>query len=236
MIYVMSDVHGRLDRWKKMLELIDVKEDDEVWVIGDVIDRGPNGVDILLDIMGKPNFHLLMGNHELMMLDALASKKNRCGDDWGDIWEDRQNGGGETILDLESRSEPEFKAVIDFVRGLKYTKSLTVADKRYLLVHGSPVKNFSSKSMGASHDLVWSRIKDGWDFPKNPELTWVVGHTPTDYYSGLRYRLGTAEGCQEHSKIYFGKGFIDVDCGCATNSDWNRLGCLRLDDMKELYV
>lgn len=47
MIYCMSDIHGELDRFKAMLDLINFSSDDTLYIIGDVIDRHPGGVEIL---------------------------------------------------------------------------------------------------------------------------------------------------------------------------------------------
>ena len=66
--YVMSDIHGEIDRYHKMLELINFSSDDQLYIIGDVIDRGADGVSILLEIIDKGNVHFIIGNHEDMML------------------------------------------------------------------------------------------------------------------------------------------------------------------------
>ena len=50
MIYVMSDLHGCYDKYIAMLEKINLKYDDTLYILGDVIDRGPDRVKILLDI------------------------------------------------------------------------------------------------------------------------------------------------------------------------------------------
>ena len=47
MIYVLSDIHGRLDRFEKMLRMIDLRDDDTLYILGDVIDRGKDGIRIL---------------------------------------------------------------------------------------------------------------------------------------------------------------------------------------------
>ena len=42
MIYVMSDLHGQYNAFLKMLELINFTDEDELYILGDIIDRGPN--------------------------------------------------------------------------------------------------------------------------------------------------------------------------------------------------
>lgn len=40
MTYVMSDLHGMYDKFIAMLEKIDFSDSDELFIIGDIIDRG----------------------------------------------------------------------------------------------------------------------------------------------------------------------------------------------------
>ncbi|MGM9613298.1 MAG: metallophosphoesterase, partial [Butyricicoccus sp.] len=64
MIYCMSDIHGEIDRYHEMLNRIQFSEKDLLYIIGDVIDRGPGGIDIIKELMNTPNIILLLGNHE----------------------------------------------------------------------------------------------------------------------------------------------------------------------------
>ena len=75
MIYVMSDIHGCDARYRSILNQIRLKKDDHLYILGDVIDRGPNGLSILRETMKKENITLLMGNHEHMMLEALSKSR-----------------------------------------------------------------------------------------------------------------------------------------------------------------
>ena len=72
--YVISDIHGQYKSFIKMLDLIRFSKDDTLYVLGDVIDRGPDGIKILQHLMKMKNAELFMGNHELLMLDALKNE------------------------------------------------------------------------------------------------------------------------------------------------------------------
>ena len=76
-IYVISDLHGRKDKYDLVLEQLQPK--DHLYILGDVIDRGNDGIAILLDIMKRDNVTLLMGNHEKMMIDYLRGKEDHKG-------------------------------------------------------------------------------------------------------------------------------------------------------------
>lgn len=72
MIYCVSDIHGELDKFERLLDLIQLSDSDHLYILGDVIDRGAMGVDILDRIMAAPNMTMLLGNHEQMCLDTLG--------------------------------------------------------------------------------------------------------------------------------------------------------------------
>lgn len=45
MVYCMSDIHGEIDKFHAILDLIEFSEADILYVLGDVIDRYPGGVE-----------------------------------------------------------------------------------------------------------------------------------------------------------------------------------------------
>ena len=53
------------------MKQINLQPEDTLYVLGDVIDRNPDGIKILRQIMAMPNAKMLLGNHELMMMNAL---------------------------------------------------------------------------------------------------------------------------------------------------------------------
>ncbi len=69
--YAISDLHGQYGIFEKLLEVIDFSDDDYMYVLGDAIDRGPDGIRILQKIMTSPNMDLLIGNHEFLMLNSM---------------------------------------------------------------------------------------------------------------------------------------------------------------------
>lgn len=82
--YVISDVHGHLADLRATLEAADlvglvdgedrwVGGDSQLWVLGDLVDRGPDGIGVLrlvrsLQQQAPEHVHMLMGNHESLML------------------------------------------------------------------------------------------------------------------------------------------------------------------------
>ena len=67
--YVVSDIHGEYDMFLELLDKIGLKETDTLYVLGDILDRGPHPLRLLRKLMEMPNVVCLVGNHELMALE-----------------------------------------------------------------------------------------------------------------------------------------------------------------------
>ncbi len=66
MRYIISDIHGCYDDYKVLLEKINFNDNDELYILGDVVDRGPEPLKILLDMMARPNVIFILGNHDFL--------------------------------------------------------------------------------------------------------------------------------------------------------------------------
>ena len=104
--YVISDIHGQYDTFIKMLNKIKFKDNDTMYVIGDVIDRGPNPIKTLLYIMNEENIHLLCGNHELtaamclnfLIKDITEESVNDINEEMLGLLSEWKINGGETTM------------------------------------------------------------------------------------------------------------------------------------------
>ena len=155
--YVMSDLHGCKEPFMEMLDTIGFSPEDRLYIIGDVIDRGESGIDLLRFTMETPNVTLLLGNHELMMREALES------DDY-DLW--FYNGGMGTLRDFRRRPEAEQEEIRTYLHTLPLFCDLAVGDRRYRLIHGAPMEERSGhrkQRLGASFggsDLFFRQNRD----------------------------------------------------------------------------
>lgn len=214
MIYCISDIHGEYDRYLAMLKLIRFSREDTLYILGDCADRRSDGIDVLLDAMRRPNVHLLLGNHEKMMLDSMTNRKdNLLKTHW------LRNGGGKTRRDLiYRRTREERRSILQFIRGLPDHLDIEVNGKHYHLVHGYPADN--------QYDRIWGRPDPAAPAPL-PGRTVIVGHTCTCFLNSFSYIP---------FQIWHGDGIIGIDCGCGHDTPFRRLACLRLDDGKEFYT
>ena len=69
----MSDIHGNKERFESVMAQISLQPEDILYVLGDVVDRYPDGLRILRKLMAMPNVRMLLGNHEYMSASCLRS-------------------------------------------------------------------------------------------------------------------------------------------------------------------
>lgn len=165
MIYCMADLHGERDFFLQMLEQIHFSNTDHLYILGDVIDRGPSGVEILEQIMEASNMTMLLGNHEQMCLSTLGPH-NEFGA--RELW--RQNGGMKTYRELLYHSTPHRRSrILRFLSGLPDCLEITVGGRNFHLVHGFPGDN--------PHARIWGRAEPGSTSPY-PNTICIVGVRP----------------------------------------------------------
>ena len=224
--YVIADIHGHGDRFHDLLQKISFSDRDTLYILGDVVDRGPDGIKLLFEIMDRPNVTFIMGNHE----DILLRYIQRYGygvnmRTWGLL------GNRATLNGYNALTEMQQRQLGEFLQSAPTHAIVTVSGQNYYLVHAFPGDN--------REDELWARPR--WDTPNPyPDFKVIVGHTPT-------ILLGRTEGEVEqfekelfqqrkYMKIYYGPNFIGIDCGCGTADRVGALACLRLEDLEEIYV
>lgn len=148
MTYVLSDIHGNLRRFESIMKQINLQSDDTLYVLGDVVDRYPDGIKILRRITKMPNARMLMGNHEYMMLQAIGHCRNAADERVNTNWKQRrhwyQNGGRVTHEQLKHIRLDARAEIFRFIRQLPVNMEVTVNGIKYKLVHASPVENYMS--------------------------------------------------------------------------------------------
>lgn len=231
MIYVSSDWHGcPLQKIDQLLKKASFSDDDFLFVLGDVIDRGEHSAELLNFLMYAPNIQLLRGNHEQMMLSCRWVFDEITENSINEVsptalkllgaWQ--ANGGDKTLSALHRLSPDERADILEFIEETPLYDAVGVEGKNFLLVHGG-LDNYSSEKRideYADSELLWARPKP--DERYSEKFMTILGHTPTGFY-GSEYR----------GKIFKTDTWINVDTGAASGLD----PCLlRLDDMAEFYL
>ncbi len=231
MHYVISDIHGCLRQFKEMLELIRFNKNDELYVLGDCIDRDEDPIGVLELMMQYDNIIPLIGNHEYIMISILPKLLEEVTDDSIEkvltkellkeyfYW--LNDGGQQTINGFRKLSKEQQKEVLDYIREFILYQELSINNQDYLLVHSLP-DDFNEELLDqySIEEIIFGRFDYQKRMMKNKLI--IVGHTPTIFidekYAG---------------KIYKGDSLYNIDCGAFGGYP---LGCLCLETKEEFYV
>ena len=160
--YVVSDIHGEYELFIRLLEEIRLKQTDTLYVLGDILDRGPHPIQIILKIMEMPNVVCLTGNHELMALECLEflmQEITKISIEKVDekmlenlvTWQ--YNGSKSTIDEFRTLSREMQYEVIDFIKDFMIYEELTVKD--YL--HDIEIcQNFAKRNRVKISEIIYS--------------------------------------------------------------------------------
>jgi serine/threonine protein phosphatase 1 len=184
-VYAVGDVHGCLDRLVAMHELIadDLASrpiDEAILIhLGDLVDRGPESAQVVEWLVAGPpvpaqHFVNLMGNHEEMMLSAVAALDAGSTELW------MRNGGAES---LHSWGVPHTEQQNEWAPHIPIPHLLFLRDLAlncriggYLFVHagirpGVPLRRQTRQ------DLLWIR-EPFLSSTQDHGVVVVHGHTP----------------------------------------------------------
>ena len=115
---VVGDVQGCYDEFRELLAVMEYEEGvDRLWLVGDLINRGPDNVATMDFVMSLPDVIVVLGNHDLHFLAVSRGI--------------REATRGDTLADL--LASPHLDEMVDWLR----TRPLIHADRTlgYVMVH-----------------------------------------------------------------------------------------------------
>jgi serine/threonine protein phosphatase 1 len=188
-VYAIGDIHGCIEQLEALHQAIaqDLTERPVAQAVlihlGDYVDRGPDSAAVVgLLAAGPPIPDLrtvnLMGNHEHMMLDALASGQQAAAELW------LANGGADTLF---SWGVPRQVKQADWAGRIPrphliFLRDLPLAHQEgaYLFVHAG-IRPGVRLAQQTRQDLLWIRepfLSAKGDLGDSPGIVVVHGHTP----------------------------------------------------------
>ena len=227
----MSDIHGQYEKYRKMLEEINFSDEDTLYILGDVADRGEHSIKILYDMSMRANVIPMMGNHEhiaeyiLRKLNVEITEQNL--ENWNAdiikaITEWYENGGYPTSKEFSGLSPDDREYILDYLREFSFYDEITVGENIFVLVHGGLPDFSPEKDLDDYHPILSLYTRTDYSITYYPDKYLVTGHTPT---------FSFAPECD--GRIYMKNRHIAIDCGVCHGKN---LGCIRLEDLAEFYV
>ena len=123
--WVIGDIHGCWQTLQRLLESIGWEpECDELWLVGDLVNRGPSSLDVLRWASSKPNNVVtVLGNHDLHLLARAAGIT--------------QAKSGDTLDEI--LAAPDRDLLLDWLR----RRPLVHFEEPFVVVHAGLVPDWS---------------------------------------------------------------------------------------------
>ncbi len=231
MNYVMSDIYGDSERFHEMLEIIDLQEDDNLYILGNFV--GEEGsVDLLLELADSINIFPILGECDKAALDVLTLMMENLNSGNVDKPSDEIKAAAAKLVQLCGRSVmSEFLALdadakadlVDFMAELPYFEICGVDEKTFILVPRG-LGNFEKKGKKLKkytfEELALTEVDYDKKYLDDDNAYIVSGSVPVQELSG-------------EDKVYKSNNNICIN-GDLKNG--GRLICLCLETMKEFYV
>ena len=243
MKYVISDIHGNLKLFNEILRKIDLKNSDELYVLGDMIDRHSHGIEVMMILMNMPNAKVILGNHEWMMMRALGFPRK---EDTGYRWYKRleymniwfYNGAKHTYRAWNKLGVGKQGQIKDWLQNLPLEYDVETKKGKFKLVHAAPVclyDTYGTDCADALEYAVWDRDTLRY-LPDVDGMTILFGHTITGNFTGdLTDCSVLAFGGDSEKSLWVG-----IDCGAGLPDGASRycgkLACVNLDTLDVKYT
>lgn len=188
---VIGDVHGHYKGLMRLLEIIAPTSDDQVYFLGDLIDRGPQSSQVV-DFVKESDYKCVLGNHEQMLLNILTN--GHITTPALQAW--LYSGGQATVASYQQATIPPEH--IEWFKGLP--TYIDLGD--VWLVHAGVNPSIPLEKQ-TSDQLCWVREEfQSIDQPYFPDKLIIVGHTITFTLPDV------APG-----RLAQGHGWINIDTG-----------------------
>ena len=213
MIYAVSDIHGCYSQYEEILEKIAFSDEDTLYVLGDVLDRGPEPLRVLEDMAGRHNVIPIIGNHEYMALSILRSLMEEITEDnynavlnrdfMGKYSHWLSDGGWITLKQFRALDADDREFMLDYLEEFQLYEEFLLDGNRYVLVHADIAGNIKDRPLVqyGIEELIFTRAE--YDKVYSNSYYLVTGHTTTFSISA-----------EYDGKIYRKNRHIAIDCGC----------------------
>lgn len=230
-VYVMSDLHGNYEGFMSILEQIKFSEEDELYVDGDIVDRGKGGIKILQYMMMQPNIYPIIGNHEYALMQVLDFVTQEITEDSISKIDEKtlqniieyQNIGGQVTLDeFHKLSKEEQQDIMEYLKEFAAYEEISVKGNKFVIIHAGFI-NFRPERKLVDYQLYELIFKaPNYEKVYFMDKYLVTGHLPTRAIEGAK-----------PDEIYIANNHIAIDCASGYGG---KVGCIRLDDFQCFYA
>jgi len=208
--YVIGDIHGCNRTFGKLLKKINISKSDEIYILGDMINRGSNSSGVLNRIikLKKQGFKIfpLKGNHEQMLLTVINNEPER-------LFNFLRFYKSSDLLSMKGKIKKKYIKLLE-------TLPTYFELDNFILVHAA--LDLSNDNIFENQEFMLSSRYQRGNISQLEGKILIHGHTVSDFET-IKERIN------ERSQI------ICIDNGCIygdSRKGFGRLVCLNIDKME----
>ncbi len=231
MTFVIGDIHGKKEKYLEMLEKLNPSDTDAVFVLGDVIGIGDDGIEILKDMMYRANIFPVLGEQEYMAKElfpliseakTVEEAKTLLSGEKAELFEKWLTMKSEkTVADFLALDEENKESIIDYLSEFAPYEEVEAGGKTFILAHAGIDGFEEGKALDEYDEKAFVFAQTDYQKAYFPESYLITGHTPTAMIDR-----------QYTGKVYAKKRHLAIDCGAAYGG---RLAAVCLDKLKVYY-
>ncbi|MEM9163654.1 MAG: metallophosphoesterase [Cyanobacteria bacterium P01_F01_bin.4] len=187
----IGDIHGHYDGLMHLLDAIAPDSTDEVYFVGDLIDRGPKSYKVI-ELVRSHGYKCVLGNHEQLLIEAFPK-----GEAYMPSFQGWMYSGGQATLASYSNTDDLF----EHIAWIKTLPPYLDLDDIWLVHAGvNPQRSLQQQTI---HEFCWIRETfHSHDSRYFANKMIVTGHTITFTLPGI-----------EPGQLAQGPGWLDIDTG-----------------------
>ena len=192
-VYACSDLHGMLELYKQIKEFL--QPEDKVYMLGDMGDRGTDCWETVKAIMNAPQFEVIKGNHEDMLIKAIKDYLRAFDPDPDLFFYSKSgsllihNGGMDTMKGwmAESNKAKWFNDLNKLPTHLEYKNK----DGKIIFMSHAGFTPYTEDEFPPDEELIWDRNHYLYTWPHDALENAIVihGHTPIEYIVDDQHRF-----------------------------------------------
>ena len=230
MTFVVSNLYGRLDKFEKLINKIKLKDSDNLYILGNIVDFGEQSIELVNDLSTRYNVYSVLGEHDYKAY-LLLSEFDRILREGGApsvrfskemiAW--AQNGGQATLEAFQKADVDSKEGFLDYLSDLPVFEEISLKNGKEFVLTCRGIDNFDKNIDLYDYEL--DDFMNGYlDIEKTyfSDKTMVVGYL--DYEHTPAGRAG---------KINAKNNNIALACDMSENDD---VVCVCLETNDEYYV
>lgn len=230
MTFVVSNLYGRLNKFEKLVNKINLKDSDVLYVLGNIVDFGEQSIELINDLSTRYNVYSVLGEHDYKAY-LLLSEFDRILREGGApsvsfskemiTW--TQNGGQSTLEAFQKADADSKEGFLDYLSDLPVFEEVILKNGKEFVLTCRGIDNFDNNT-----DLYDYELDDFMNGYLDIERTYFVDKTMVVGYLDYEHTPAGRAG-----KINAKNNNIALACDMSENDD---VVCVCLETNDEYYV